>query len=64
MLESEPNFVARGSQAECDFASVINFSFYRFGIRSCLTTNHKQTLRCHRAFWVSRQHNLLATDYG
>lgn len=53
MLESETfiilgervyNFVARGSQAECDFALVINLSWYRFGIRSCLTTNHKQTL--------------------
>ena len=35
--------IARGSQEECDFALVINLSFYRFGIRSCLATNHKQT---------------------
>ena len=37
-------------------------SFYRFGIRSCLATSHKQILKTpystwrHRAFWVSRQH--------
>ena len=35
-------------------------SFYRFGIRSCLATSHKQLLKtpsawCHRAFWLSRQ---------
>ena len=38
-------FVTRGSQAECDFALVKNLSFYRFGIRSCLATNDKQTLK-------------------
>ena len=32
-------------QAECDFTLVINNSFYCFGIRSCLATNHKQTLK-------------------
>ena len=32
------NFVARGSQAECDFALFINLCFHRFGIRSCLAT--------------------------
>ena len=32
------NFVARGSQAECDFALVINVSFHRFGVPSCLAT--------------------------
>ena len=37
-------------------------SFYRFGIRSCLATSHKQILKTpystwrHRDFWVSRQH--------
>ena len=35
-------------------------SFYRFGIRSCLATSHKQIIKTrnarHRAFWVSRQH--------
>ena len=31
----------RGSQAECDFAMVINLS-YRFGIRICLATSHRQ----------------------
>ena len=36
------NFVARGWQVECDFALVlIKSCFYRFGIRSCLGTNHK-----------------------
>ena len=39
------DFVAPGSQAKCDFALVINLSFYRFGIRSCQATNHKQTLK-------------------
>ena len=44
------NFVARsaritrGSQADCDFALVMNLSFYRFSIRSCLATSHKQIL--------------------
>ena len=61
------NFVAlsaritRGLQADCDFALVMNLSFYRFGIRSCLATSHKQIQRRnavwrHRTFWVSRQH--------
>ena len=31
---------ARGSQAECNFALVMNLFFYRFGIRSCLATSH------------------------
>ena len=51
-------------QAECDFTLVINNSFYWFGIRSCLATNHKQTLKDaiqhdvpHRVFWVSRHDN-------
>ena len=53
--------ITSGSQADCDFALVINLSFYRFSIRSCLATSRKQILRhhsawCHRAFWVSRQH--------
>jgi len=39
------NFVAPGSQAKCDFALVINLSFYRFGIPSCQATNHKQILK-------------------
>ena len=42
------NFVARcarGSQADCDFALVINLSFYRFSIRSCVATSRKQILK-------------------
>ena len=31
---------ARGSQAECNFALVMNLFFYRFGICSCLATSH------------------------
>ena len=45
LAEGVYNFVTRGSQAECDFALVKNLSFYRFGIRSCLATNDKQTLK-------------------
>ena len=37
--------ITRGLQADCDFALVINLSFYRFGIRSCLATSHKQVLK-------------------
>ena len=37
--------ITRGSQADCDFALVIILSFYRFGIRSCLATSHKQILK-------------------
>ena len=47
-VKRDYNFVARitrGPQADCDFALVINFSFYRFGIRSCLATSHKQILK-------------------
>ena len=35
--------IARVSSTECDFALVTNLSFCRFGIRSCLAPNHKQT---------------------
>ena len=48
-----------GSQASCDFAFG-HKSFYRFSVRSCLGTSHKQIIRTpnarHRAFWVSRKH--------
>ena len=47
---------SRGLQADCDFALVINLSFYRFSIRSCLATSHKHSVWRHRAFWVSIQH--------
>ena len=58
-----------GSKAECDFALVINLSFYRFGIPSCQATNHKQTLKdatqddINVHFGFPGNTNWFATDY-
>ena len=37
LVERVYYFVARGSQAECQFTLVINLSFYRFGFRSYIS---------------------------